>query len=1228
MSEAIQKIESILNSKYSTEGFVELVSEIFDSLRIIAPYNFHKEYSNFSSHIEGYSHIGEYKDPNGKSISVFSVRLKTASFVENSRSTQRSFARKLIDAGSSDAAIIAFYTEGEDKWRLSFVRLDYEMRFESGKFKATENLTPARRYSFLVGQDEPCHTAISRFRKFILDKNYNPTLDEIEDAFSIEKVTKEFFELYCEKYHQLREALEKNEDFVEEAKLHNYTSAQFAKKLMGQIVFLYFLQKKGWLGVSAWPRVLSAAEYKKAFYAHGAKSRELIPQLYFKVDDNTYRISGAALNQLSDEDETFLSTCVKGEPWGTGPRNFMRRLFELAIKRGENFFDSFLEPLFYDALNVNRGEQGYDPALHCRIPFLSGGLFEPMDGYDWKHNNFAIPNELFSNKKDAQDWYADGILDIFDRYNFTMSEDEPLEREVAIDPEMLGKVFENLLDVNDRKSKGAFYTPREIVHYMCQESLINYLTNTLKVKESSIRDFILYGDFMKDEDASILIRAAKGESYDLWVSEELYLLGDDGSIQVDRMLEFDEALKNVRVADPAVGSGAFPLGMLNEIVRARQNITTYLDITQKLVDPKGASREIRYRRINERSARQLKFDTIRNCIYAVDIEPSAVDIARLRLWLALVIDDEIDPNAITALDGHRNPLPLPNLECNILCGNSLIDQFEGIKLINESELLGNTTLYTSISLYQSAFSASLQRLIEKQKELFVCDRTDKKELLLREIDDLRDSVILSQLEGASFGTISKYEETRTMASKPFILWHLDFARVFIEKGGFDIVIGNPPYIQLQKTINEDTKEKLGDQYASLGFETFTKTGDIYCLFYEKGFHLLHDNGMLAFITSNKWMRAGYGERLRNFFASKANPIILIDFSNQRVFESATVDVNILILSRELNKGQTKACIAPADSISNLSVFVQQNAVTSCFQENENWAIMSKIESGIKQKIETKGIPLKEWGISINRGILTGYNEAFIISTAKKAQLVAEDPKSADIIRPILRGRDIRRYGYDWGGLWIIATFPSKRYDINEFPAVKRHLLSYGIERLEQTGKKHIVNGITVSSRKKTTNQWFETQDAISYWDDFSKPKIDFAENMRVHKSEGADRFPRFSYIESEYFHDKTSFIVTGTDLLYILAVINSSVMNYFIHKNVAVLDTGGFLMQKIYIEMMPIPHADERTHNSLVSLSKQVIELRKNHMDSSSEEDEIDDLVFKLYGFTDEEISTIKLELS
>lgn len=1216
MSAILDKIEGILTDSFSIPNYLNLMNEILDGMQVVAPNNLRKDFpTNFAAHIVGYYHVGTYQTPEKNRVIVMAVELKKQLYVENSRSTQRSLAKKLIESASADAALVAFFTEGDPRWRLSFVRLDYEMKIEGGRLKTAENITPARRYSFLVGKDEPCHTAIERFRLFLENRITNPTLDDLETAFSVEAVTNEFFELYCEKFLQLRDCLEKNADFVEEAKLHNYTSAQFAKKLMGQIVFLYFLQKKGWLGVSAWPRELNAVDYKNAFFRRGSKSRELIPIVYSKVDENTYRINASALSRLSDEDETFLSTCVKGEPWGSGPHNFMRRLFETSEKRNANFFDDFLEPLFYDALNVNRGEQGYDPALHCRIPFLSGGLFEPIDGYDWKHNNFNIPNELFSNKKDHKDRLADGILDIFDRYNFTMSEDEPLEREVAIDPEMLGKVFENLLDVNDRKSKGAFYTPREIVHYMCQESLINYLTNTLHVSEMAIRDFILYGDFMKDEDASVLKRAEKGDTYDLWISEELYQLNNDGTIKVDRMAEFDKALQDVRVADPAVGSGAFPLGMLNEIVRARQNITTYMDITQKIIDPKGASREIRYRRLNDRSTHTLKYETIRNCIFAVDIEPSAVDIAQLRLWLALVIDDVIDPNAVSALDGHRNPLPLPNLECNILCGNSLIDDFEGIKLINESDIIGTAGDVMQVNLYQSAFDAMLQRLIAKQDELFRCDDTEKKYQILQDIDALRDDVILSQLRGtATDEQLSRYYETKNIASRPFVLWQLDFARIFREKGGFDIVIGNPPYIQLQKTLNENTSIKFGDLYEGHSFETFERTGDIYCLFYEKGWQLLRSSGTLCFITSNKWMKSGYGEKLRHFFVTKTNPLIFIDFAEKQLFDAAAVKVNILMFSKEENKRNTLACTAEDADLKEINQFITNHCVHIPYTSSSGWMIKSLTALRIQEKVEKQGVPLNKWKINIDYGIKTGCNEAFYIDCIVRDELIKNDPKSEELLLPLLRGRDIKKYAFVDSGIWMISTFPSRKYDIDDYPAIKQYLLSFGMEKLEQTGKVYTINGEKIKSRKKSNNQWFETQDTIGYWNRFNLPKIVYP-NMT--------KYMPFYLDDAKYVTNQKCFIITGEHMGFLTAFLNSSLFKYCFMDYFPELLGNTREMSKIFFDKIPVIQVDDKTDEEYYTVVNQIQQMKKQGEDTTELEKQVDNSIFQLYGLTEEECKEI-----
>lgn len=886
MSSVIERVEEILKAEYSTINFIELMQEIFDSMTLVAPNNFCEERSNFSSHIVGRIHVGNYTTPEGKKIAIFAVQLKKETYVEGSRSTQRSYAKKLIEGGNCDAAIVAFYTEGEQKWRLSFVRLDYEMKIEKGKLKTTENITPAKRYSFLVGKDEPCHTAVDRFRQFIIDQNANPSLDELEEAFSVEKVTKEFFNLYCEKFYQLQEYLDSNEDFIAESQKCGFTSEQYAKKLMGQIVFLYFLQKKGWLGVNVWAPTLTEKEYKNVFFvsgAHGRIIREHLPKIYIQQSDGSYRLNSKALDTLPTEDEEVIANNMpRKKTWGDGSKKFLRTIFDYSKTHKGHFFENYLEPLFYNTLNKNRGEMGYCPILHCRIPFLSGGLFDPLIGYDWKANYFDIPDEIFSNKKDENDRNGTGILDIFDRYNFTMSEDEPMEREVAIDPEMLGKIFENLLEVKDRKSKGAFYTPREIVHYMCQESLINYLVRKTDISEDAIRDFILYGDFMKDEDTVKSKREGNGGMY---ISEEIFKINEVGNVVVDRLTDIDNALASVRVADPAVGSGAFPLGMLNEIVRARQNISAYMAISKN-------SYEARLMYKLERSPHALKYETIRNCIYAVDIEPSAVDITQLRLWLALVIDDEITPNAANEFEGHKDPLPLPNLDCNILCGNSLIDEFKGIKLVKESDILGTMTGGVQLDIGHIKFEPIIKQLLQAQDALFACDEPYKKFELKIKIQSLKDLIVKEQLSGCDEDTKLEYQLAIRRSSKPFILWQLDFARVFRDSGGFDIVIGNPPYRLCQPS---NTSKYLLDYYKDK-YRVASYKIDLFHLFFELGIDLLKPSGILSYITPNTYLTNKYIKPLRKYILD--NCLVQKIINHDKVFDAASVDTATIIMSKE------------------------------------------------------------------------------------------------------------------------------------------------------------------------------------------------------------------------------------------------------------------------------------------------------------------------------------------
>ena len=346
--------ENTLKSAFDITRFVSFSKEFFNNITLIRPDKFMEDgwnWSEFNYYVKGYYHIANFSGSDKSKIAVFAVEMKNYRNIDKARSIQRNFIKKLLVAGGMDAGIIAFYSSEEPKWRLSFIKIDYEF----AKGKATEKLTPAKRYSYLVGDGEPCHTAMERLYPIFMNEKVNPTLNEIEDAFSVEKVTKEFFEKYKEKYFQLKDHLDENEDFTLEAERLHFTSEQFSKKLMGQLAFLYFIQKKGWLGVNSFPKQLNASEFKKAYYRLGKASREVLPKVYKQISDDEFVRSGNEIDKLSVEDQEVLAASVNGQPWGTGPKNFIRQLFKVCSNKGANFFDDYLEPLFYEALNEKRG---------------------------------------------------------------------------------------------------------------------------------------------------------------------------------------------------------------------------------------------------------------------------------------------------------------------------------------------------------------------------------------------------------------------------------------------------------------------------------------------------------------------------------------------------------------------------------------------------------------------------------------------------------------------------------------------------------------------------------------------------------------------------------------------------------------------------------------------------------------------------------------------------------
>lgn len=723
----------------------------------------------FKEHVQRYERLGTYTSPENEKLDVLIVYLTAASKLERARTAIRNFvADHLKTRDEKEAALVAFVSPSEKQWRFSYVKMEYAaVASEAGKVGVETRLTPARRFSYLVGEGESCHTAQTRFLALLQDTGTNPTLGDIGEAFSVEAVTKEFFTKYAELFGEIHKSLErlveKDKAARDEFKKKGANTVDFAKKLMGQIVFLYFLQKKGWLGVP------------------------------------------------------------KGQDWGRGPHDFLRRLASGAYGQYDNFFNDVLEPLFYDTLATDRGHEAWCNRFQCRIPFLNGGLFEPLADYDWRGTDVVLPNKLFTNSAAVEEGVTGtGVLDVFDRYNFTVNEAEPLENEVAIDPEMLGKVFENLIEDNRRKGLGAYYTPREIVHYMCQESLVNYLDSELnRAKESiprtDIETFVHLGEQISHYEAV----------------DTKYAVRMPKSIE-QYARDIDDRLADIRVCDPAVGSGAFPVGMMTEIVRARSALTPY------------------FNDVHERTPYHFKRHAIQNCLYGVDIDAGAVEIARLRLWLSLVVDEE----------ETKQIKPLPNLFYKIITGNSLME------------------------VEKTLFNEKLFHELERLKPLYFDESiTSKKAELRRDIDK-----IIHQLTNG----------------KETFDFHIYFSEVFHYKGGFDVVIANPPYGLLNKRQNKHESVVVSEQelqYFKSSPEYAPARGgmiNVFRLFVVRSVNILRDGGCCTEIFPLAFACDASASELRKHLLNNHRLLGIEAFperdnEKKRVFEAVKMSVCIMIL---------------------------------------------------------------------------------------------------------------------------------------------------------------------------------------------------------------------------------------------------------------------------------------------------------------------------------------------
>lgn len=840
------------------------------------------------------------------------------------------------------------------------------------------------------------------------------------------------------------------------------------------------------------------------------------------------------------------------------------------------------------------------------IPFLNGGLFECQDRTDDKGKKLYIdgfsrnsnkrpniPNRFFfgegeihigsiTGEKKRGTENVRGLIQILSAYKFTIVENTPIDQEIALDPELLGKVFENLLasyneetKTTARKQTGSFYTPRPIVDYMVDESLKAHLAKELGQEQN-----------MAEEDART------GLDILFAYTEKEHPFEQD---EVDTLIR---AIDTCKVLDPACGSGAFPMGMLHKLVYILTKLdpdnTKWKQTQLGKLDSAPMREELERTFKNNNDDYGRKLYLIENCLYGVDIQPIAIQLSKLRFFISLICDQKTNRNK----QENRGVRPLPNLETKFVAADTLI----GLPKETQMELLKSPRV---VKIEQE-----LQKI---RHDHFAVQKRQQKLVLQRKDKELRDE-LAKELVQASFADqetslkLAKWNPYDPHIAADFFepLWMFDRSL----SDGFDIVIGNPPYIQIQKFPKAQK-----DKWIAQDYETYAATGDIYCLFYEKGYQLLAKDGVLSYITSNKWMRAGYGLSMRKYFLQSGVILRIIDFGDSPIFSAATTYTNILLWTKKDDVADDYSDIAAYDLNSvyeddaRLENMLALAGDRSPMFDEKAFVLANPIQARIRKKIEEVGIPLGQWNIDINYGVKTGCNEAFIIDGAKKDELIANDPKSAEILKPMFRGRDIKRYQVDFSDLWLIDAhngFVDDKgnrvapIDIeNDYPVVWAALKEVDSR----------LNG-RVKNRADQGDHWSNLRNC-AYHLELEKEKIIYAEIV----FDSAFYFDR-----SAYYPEATAFMMTGERVKYLAALLNSRLLTYAFRNFYAGGDLRGntFRYKKKFLQQLPIPRLDMNRRQVFETLVDfiQLAKISSNEsLNTTTQflEDLIDACVFELY---------------
>ncbi len=895
-------------------------------------------------------------------------------------------------------------------------------------------------------------------------------------------------------------------------------------------------------------------------------------------------------------------------------------------------FDALNKLFFYVLAIPVQERESLIKEKFINIPYLNSSLFEATElerktiRVSNLDNSYKIPVSKNSVLKDHVGKRRSGeintlqyLFEFLDSYDFSSEGGKKIQEEnkALINASVLGLIFEKINGYKD----GSFFTPGYITQHICQETIIK----------------------------SVIQKFNEIKGWDCQTVTDLHN-------KIENKFEANSIINSLKICDPAVGSGHFLVSALNEIIAIKSELRILIDRNGKLLrdyrfevvndeliisDPDGELFEYNPRNLESQRVQEAIFHEkqalIEGSLFGVDINPNSVKICRLRLWIELLKHSYYRQESLM-----QELETLPNIDINIKCGNSLVSRYSLDANITDALKSSRWTVDNyreAVMLYRNANTKDqkneMKKLISEIKSNFesVISTNDKRFLRLNKIKgellSLTTQQGLFELNSHEKEKWNKKVNKLTQEEKGIekqlqeiknnkffsdaFEWRFEFPEVLDENGnfvGFDVILGNPPYYSLSRDIKYELLSPL--------FKTFEKSGDIYCLFYELGHNLLKNKMVLGYISSNKWMRSHYGESLRHFLSSNVSIIQLFDFDWFQVFDNASVDTCLVIFTKTLGSSLSNA--AKADStfnIHSISDYINVNSRQVIFPSKSYWSINDNEYINLKIKLVNQGRELKKWELTTNYGIKTGLNKAFIIDQETRNRLLKLDPNNDHLIKPLLRGRDIERYGYNFCDQWIIFT--QRGIDIDLYPSIKAHLEQFREELEPKISPNQKVG------RKPGPYKWFEIQDTVSYYHEFEKEKIIWAETMRIHKS-GDRNFPRFGYDNTGKYTDKTTFIGIGPKVKYLLAFFNSKVGRWLVTEFVTKLDSGGYMMQKIFLDEIPVFTPDEKQEESIIEIVNQILKSKSGDYKSNTIdlEQTLDHLFFSYYDLTLGEIEIIE----